>query len=151
MCNPWWSSRPRDASSKWRPVITGYRVNNTLEITSQKLEQAGELIQSVTEAGANKINSIRFGLQNPRQFRSQAIERAVANARADAEVAAKASGVDIKGVQTINLDHTPSVESVEVQAQTRFKAMAADAAPPPVNSGDITVRASVYITFLLDQ
>ncbi len=146
---PVWSSRPRNADSLWRAKIIAYRVNNSVQVTTTQLPLVGDVINAATTAGANQVQSVNFGLENPRQFRSQAIAKAVKNARADADVAAEASGSSIKGVKTIHLDQ--AVASIE-QAES-FKVMrsaVAEAAPaPPINAGDITVRASVSIVYEL--
>ncbi len=146
---PVWSSRPRNADSLWRAKIIGYRVNNSVQVTTTQLSLVGDLIGAATTAGANQVQSVNFGLANPRQFRSQAITKAVKNARADADAAAVASGANIKSVKTIHLDQAvASIEHAE-----NFKVMrsaAADTvAAPPINAGDITVRASVSIVYEL--
>jgi uncharacterized protein YggE len=147
---PIWSSRPRNADSQWRSQITGYRVNNTLQVTTKKLDLVGDIINEAASAGANQVQSIRFGLANPRQYRSQAISQAVENAREDADVAAKASGVKIKRVNTMHIDYVPSVTPVEKSRVMRSSL--AEAAPvPPVNPGDVSVRASVSIVYELEQ
>jgi uncharacterized protein YggE len=143
---PIWSSRPRNADDEWQAKIVRYRVSNTLEINSTQLDLVGEMINAATDAGANKIHSIRFGLSNPREYRSQAIEQAINNARADADIAAVASGVEIDGVHRLQLDSAPSISQVKSAPMARA-AMAEMSAIPPVNPGEIDVRASVYIEY----
>lgn len=150
---PKWSARPRDSSSsRWRPEIIGYTVTNTLQVTTGKLALVGDLISVATVAGANQIQSIRFGLSNPREYRSQAIAKAVANARADADTAAQAAGTEIDGIKTLHLDHAASVEKVQDQSLMMRSAVAAEAAAvPPVNPGEVTIRASVSVVYRLDE
>lgn len=148
--HPQWSKRPRDSDSDWRQAITSYRANNTIEITSRQLDAVGELIQAVSDAGANQIHSLRFGLKNPRQYRRQAIEQAVANARADADAASKASGQVVAGVKTISIDLVASIEQVESLGRARFQASDVTSTPP-VNSGEVVVSASVNITFHIKE
>ena len=50
---PVYSRRPRQAGVEWKPVIVGFRVNNTINIKTKQLKIAGELIQAANEAGAN--------------------------------------------------------------------------------------------------
>ncbi|MGH1485712.1 MAG: SIMPL domain-containing protein [Cellvibrionaceae bacterium] len=147
---PVWSSRPRNADSRWKSEITGYRVNNNLQIRTLKLDLLGDLINAATSAGANKIQSIQFGLSNPRQHRGQALTQAVENARTDADIAAKAAGVSIKKVKSLQVDYAPSVAHVE-KAMVMRSALADTAPVPPVNPGDIAVRASVSIIYELAQ
>jgi uncharacterized protein YggE len=148
---PIWSLRPKGADKNWRSSIVAYRVNNQLSVTTQELDDIGDLIGGATAAGANKVNSVRFSLLNERQYRDKAITQAVANAKQDAEILVAASGDSIKRTLSLNLDNTSAskvrVESTALKA--RSASMQADFSPPPIQSGDIVVRASVSITYEL--
>ncbi|MFT6387921.1 MAG: hypothetical protein ACJAUP_001293 [Cellvibrionaceae bacterium] len=147
---PKWSPRPRGADSSWRSDIIGYRVNNSVQVKTAQLDLIGELITQATQAGANQIKSVSFGLSNPREYRSKALFQAVENARADADVTAKAVGSSLRGILTLHVDQAvASVESVEKSMLMRSASMADIASAPPINSGDISVRASVSITYQL--
>jgi len=148
---PKWSSRPRNADQSWRSQIIGYRVNNSVIVKTTQLELIGDMISRATQAGANQIQSVSFGLSNPREYRSNALAKAVANARADADVTAKAAGVSIKGIKSVHIDQAvSSVERVE-KAMVVRSSMADMASTPPISAGDITVRASVSVTYELSQ
>lgn len=148
---PKWSSRPRNADSAWRSEIIGYRVNNAVQVKTTQLDLIGDMISRVTQAGANQVQSVSFGLSNPREYRSNALAQAVKNARVDADVTAKAAGSAIKGIKTIHIDQ--AVSSVaRVEKAMVMRSSMADAAPaPPISAGDITVRASVSVTYELSQ
>ncbi len=148
---PVWSRRPRNAQADWQATIVAYRVNNTLQVTSQVLDSVGDIIAKATQAGSNRIHSIMFGLANPRQYREQAIEQAVNNATADANIVAKASGNQLKRTLSISLDNAvanPVFMDAPVMKARMMSEMAAPA-PPPIAAGDITVNASVSMTFEL--
>jgi len=151
---PIWTSRPKGAASTWAPNIASYRVSNTLRITTQQLEIVGELIGAATEAGANQVNSIQFSLSNSREYRSQAIAAAMANAKADAQTLADASGDRIKRTLSLNLNNAEaSVAQADVR-QLKSRMMMdsmAEASPPPIDAGDITVRASVSVVYELES
>jgi uncharacterized protein YggE len=148
---PVWSSRPRSVDSSWRAEIVAYRVDNSLQATTQTLEWVPDIIAAATAAGANTVNSISFSLANPRDFQDQAITQAVNNARADADVAAKAAGTRIKAIKNLNLDQSmASVEHVEKVSMMR-SAMADSVSAPPISTGNITVRASVSILYELAE
>ncbi|NLV24443.1 MAG: SIMPL domain-containing protein [Deltaproteobacteria bacterium] len=140
---PQWSSRPKQAPSDWRPHIVGYRVSSQLAIHTEKLELAGKLIESAVSSGANEVGAIYFDLSDPRRYRAQAIETAAANARADAQVMAAAAGVKILRVLALNLDQAQAFPRDEPFSSGMLKSMAAEAAAPPIESGDIRVRATI--------
>jgi uncharacterized protein YggE len=153
---PIWSSRPRalTANEEWKPTITAYRVNNTIKVVTAKLDLIGDIIATATSAGANQVQSIDFGLSNPRQYREAAIESAIQNANTDAGFVAKASGLKVSGIKTIHLDNAAaSIERVAVKsfARTALSSVAEAADTPPINSDDIIVRASVSLEYFLSK
>lgn len=148
---PVWSPRPRNADANWRSKIIAYRVSNDVLVKTTELDLIGDLITSASEAGANKIQSVNFGLADPRLYRNRALSKAVKNAREDADTAVTAAGLRIIGVKKIQIDQ--AVQSVEhVEKAMLMRSAVADAAPAvPIHSGDVTVRASVFMTYELDK
>lgn len=149
---PVWSPRPRNAKSDWKSTIVAYRVNNSLRVTTQELDVVGDMIGAATAAGANQVNSIHFSLSNERQYRSQAIRQAMANAKEDAQTLANASGDNIKRTISLHLGDA-SASKVRVQAEMAKSRLMSDQASfssPPISSGEITVRASVSVVYELE-
>jgi len=144
---PKWSPRPRNADEDWRPRIVGYSVTNTLQIKTKKLKVAGKLIESCAAAGANDIGAVVFDLAEPRTYRSEAIEQATANAKADARTLAKAAGVNLVRVLSIGLDGAVERPQERVGHEYARAAMAAGDAAPVIMPGTVRVEASVGITF----
>lgn len=146
---PQWSSRPSNSSNAKREII-GYSVNNSLQLKTGRIDDIGDVIAATTDVGANQIQSIQFGLKNPRQYREQAIVAASNNAKADAQSLAKANGVRIINVQSINLNNASASISQVPKAMVMESRMMADSAPP-IQAGDISVRASVNIVYEIDS
>jgi len=148
---PVWSQRPRQAPEDWRPRITGYTVTNRLAIKTKKLPLAGKLIGAATDAGANAIDSIFFDLADPRKYRGQAIQQATANALADARSLADAASVKLVRVLTLSLDNAVSTPfRVQPESFAR-EAMAAEAAAPPISSGEVTVQAGILLVYEIGE
>jgi hypothetical protein len=81
-------------------------------------------------------------------LRSQALAKAIANARSDADTAAAALNVTITGTQTADISqgYTPVVYS---NYDTLASSSKSAAAPTPIQSGDITVTAQVAVTYTI--
>ncbi len=150
---PIWSVRPKGADKYWRSSIVSYRVRNNLRITTSSLELVGDIIAAATEAGANQVNSMSFSLADERQYRQQAITQAMNNAREDADTLAAASGDRIARTLSLTLDNTSASRfRAEAASKARFTSALADSvAPPPISSGDISVSASVSVTYELES
>jgi uncharacterized protein YggE len=132
-------------------TVKTYQVTNTLQVTLKDTNVTGQIIDTAVTAGANKVNSIQFMLSDEQAqvLRSQALSKAVTNARADANAVAAALNVTITGTQEADISqgYTPVVYSnYDTLALSSAKAAAA---PTPIQSGDITVSAQVSVTYTI--
>jgi hypothetical protein len=142
-----WTSRPPRAEANWQPAINGYKVDNSVEVTSNQLELAGDIIAQATSAGANHINNVTYGLANPRIHREAAIAEATRIANNDAQSLAGAAGQTIVRIIRLNLDHSDaSPVQLRNKNLVRSAAMMEDSAPP-LEADDVIVRASVSIGY----
>lgn len=85
--------------------IKAYEVVNTLQVKTAKIELADKIIDAAVQAGANRVDEVNFTLVNPQAYRAEAIQAAAKNAFNDALVLANATGVKIKRVLSLSLDH----------------------------------------------
>ncbi|MGB8220930.1 MAG: SIMPL domain-containing protein, partial [Methanoregula sp.] len=95
--------------------IKTYQVTNALQVTLKDTNVTGQVIDAAVTAGANQVNSIQFMLsdEQAQALRSQALSKAVINARADADAVATALNVTITGTQEADISqgYTPVVYS----------------------------------------
>lgn len=73
--------------------ITGYRINNTLQVKVLDINKTGNLLDKVIECGSNNINGIRFEIENKTALYNQALELAIEDAVEKALIVAKCFGV----------------------------------------------------------
>ena len=130
------------------PKVKTYQVTNTLTVTLHDVSMTGNVIDIAVANGVNRADSIQFMLSDAQAqaLRTEALKKAVANARADADAVAGALGVNITGMGTIDISqgYTPVVYS---NYQTDMAGAAKAAAPTPIQPGDITVNAQVSVTY----
>jgi len=125
--------------------LTGYSVSNELIIKTVDLENLGNLIDSTTGVGANRINGPRFDILDKNKYRKDALRLAVKDAKDTASVTAEAAGVSIVQIMQLN----PNYNNPQPLYARNYDTMkvASDQASTPIESGDITVSANVNITF----
>lgn len=137
------SSRPSD-----KPVVTGYRAENSITVETGEIGMLGGLIDTAIEAGANRINFLNFTLRDESQARSQAIALAAKDAQTQANSLAKSLGVKLGPV----VKATTEAESRPIPVM-RAGAMAMSAsmgAPTPVQPNEVIVPATVSITYQIE-
>ena len=130
--------------------IQFYRVINTLEVTLNDVDRAGEIVDLAVENGANRVDRFAFTLSDEKQqqFRSQALTAAVAQARSDADAVAAALGKRIIDVKEVNVGSS----YIPLAYDSRFMSMekaAGVAAPTPLEAGEIDVTATVSISYII--
>lgn len=135
-------------SSILNPKVKTYQVTNTLTVTLHDVSKTGEVIDLAVANGVNQADSIQFMLSDAQALalRSEALKKAVANARADADSVASAMNATITGTGTVDISqgYMPVVYSNYAMDAV---AMGKSAVATPIKSGDITVTAQVSVTY----
>ncbi len=121
------------------PVLNGFTATNTVQVSTSDLTAAGKIIDTATGAGANRIDSLSFYLNDDSAARGQALRLAAAQARTQAD--AIASGLSLKLGNVIVAQQGTTVTPV----MTVTGAAAGAAATTPVQSGNVEVRATVTV------
>lgn len=137
-----YSIYPRYSNGPGQPVIIGYSASNTVRVTTTDLSQIGLLIDAANQAGANSVGGLSFGLQNPEPLVEQALTQATKQATAHATAIAAGLGGKLGAV--LSAQEGSSYTPIVVGA-----AGAGTAATTPVQTGTVTVYASVTIQVAL--
>jgi uncharacterized protein YggE len=140
--DPVYSQRPRDADPEWQPTVQSYRVSNRVRVRSQALARAGELIDVATQAGANSVDAIQFGLADPRKHRDAAIRAATANALADARSLADAASLELVRILEIALEPEHAI-----RLPHEGRAALAMAESTPITPGAVEIRSEVSVLY----
>jgi uncharacterized protein YggE len=137
-----------DSSLGFGQKIKYYQVTNTLMVTVRDVNRTGEFIDIAVANGANQANGITFTVSDDlmRVARNEALQKAVGEARADADAVAAAVGVKILGVRDISVG---GVSPPVVYDRYAASEMSAKAVPTPIQPGEIRVSAQVSITYLI--
>jgi uncharacterized protein len=128
-----------------KPVLTGYRAENSITVQTGEIGMLGGLIDTAIAAGANRINFLNFTLRDESQARSQAIALAAKDAQAQADSLAKSLGVRLGPVvkATTEAERRP-MPVMRMGAMAMSSSMGA---PTPVQPNEVTVPATVSITY----
>jgi len=132
--------------------VTGtyYAVDNNIIVTVRDLPKMGSLLDNAIQAGANSINNVQFDVADNTVALKQARDEALQNAIKQAQELADAAGIQLGAIQTINYS-----ESVPMFSGPNYLdygkgggSMRAEYSVP-VNPGQLTLTATVSITYAL--
>ena len=131
--------------------LAAYNASSTLAIKVTGMESVGSLIDVCFAAGANTLNGISFSASDTEEAKTEAMKKAVTDAKKKAEILAEASGLKITGIEIISEGGVYSYQHNIGNAYSRTTgmeepAMEADAGTV-VQSAKLIVSASVSITF----
>jgi uncharacterized protein len=127
--------------------ITGFVASNNVTVRVRALAGLGDVLDAVVTDGANTLNGVAFGLQNPDPALDEARKAAVADARRKAELYAAAAGVKLGTIQSIGEQSGYAPPMPMAMAEASF----AKDASVPVAAGEVGVTASVSIVWLLAE
>ena len=124
------------------PFIVGYRVINSVRITVRDTKKLGAILDKVVSLGANQIDSIEFGVEEPEALKDEARKLALKNVADKAKLYAEAAGVGLGPILTISEEES-SYHPRFAPAATRME-MSKDV---PIEAGTASVEVRVRVTW----
>ena len=131
------------------PLLTGYELANTVEVTIRDLATLGGVIDGSLTAGATSMDGLSFRLDDPTDAERAARLAAMAQARARADTLAEAAGVVIAGVGEV-VEGGSGGGPWYPQPKAARMMLASDMATP-VEGGTTEISVSVTVTYRLAQ
>lgn len=124
--------------------ITGFFVNNNVNVTLRNLDTAGTILDEVIQAGANRVNGIQLAISDTTELLSQARALAVEDAQAKAKEFTDAAGMFLGNPITIS-------EAGGFQGGNARVAVAEATADfsIPISAGESAVTVNVSITYAI--
>jgi len=131
------------------PRIIGYEARNTLNVRVRRLGQMGRIIDTLVREGANQIDGPNFTVDDQRAALDEARAEAIANARARAELYARAAGLRVARILSIS-ESGGFYPMQQIIVTGRMAGMAPPPPPPtPIAPGEVALGVSVSVQFEL--
>lgn len=130
---------PRPGPVPQAPEISGYVARNLVTVTLDDPGALGSVVDALVAAGANRMYGVVFSREDRQALEDRAREQAVANARAKAEVLARAAGVTLGPLLTLT--------EAEADGPLALAARAEASMDTPVAPGSVLVSARVEVVF----
>ncbi len=126
-------------------TINGYNGNATVEVKVRNTQTVSQVIETVTSAGANQIQGVRFTIDKPEVFREEARDKAIANAREQAEKMAKNLGIKLGKI--VNIIESSSSQPISLYGKAYAEGLGGGGGAPIVEQGTQTVTSIVTLYF----
>ncbi len=130
-------------------VLIGYKVVNQVSVKTGQIHEAGRIIDSAIDAGANRVISVNFTISDDRTYCRELLEKATKRGKLEAEIVAHSLGVQINGIKNVSAScgHTYEKPYYRVSA-AQEKMMSAT----PIEPGAVHLSGTANIIFfIMDQ
>ena len=123
--------------------IIGYRVSNQVSIVIDDLARLGEALDALVRSGANQLGGVSFSIADTKPLESQARREAVADAMAKAEELARAAGVRLGPIISIQEGSVARPYPMMMQLESL------EVAAVPVAPGEQSVTVNVTMSYAI--
>ena len=128
------------------PVLTGYQASNQLSVRFRDIRASGKILDALVGEGANQISGPNLSIEHPETALDEARTKAVAAARARADLYARALGMRV--VRVISLSESGGYSPPPPMPVMLARAQMAEA-KTSVDPGEQQLQVSVAVTFEL--
>ena len=135
--------RERAGDEQRRPRIIGYVASNRLRVRLRDLNRASALLDALLAAGANDVSGPVFELSDPAPARRLARQRAVEEARREAEDYAAALGMRVTRVLRV------SERGAGLGGDNNIVVTGSRIMPTPLEPGEVETEVQVWVDFAL--
>jgi hypothetical protein len=142
-----WPEQHHDPRGTGEVATIGYNVSNIVNVTVNDIGTVSDVLAAVTNAGANSIQGVNFGVKDTAALEERARAAAMADAREQAEALATLAGVELGEVLTISLSSGGGFP-VPMMGEARL-AMSAAAPAPDISAGQVNVSVQVQVTYAI--
>ena len=129
------------------PRISGYSASNTVNLKVRDIAKLGEVLDALVASGANNVSGPSFGIDQPDAVYDEARRKALDQARARADMYAKA--LDLRVRRIVSISEGGGMQPP--RPMFAMRAVAMDAESTPVAAGENTLEANLEVVFELGR
>jgi len=132
-----------------RQIIVGYIARNMVQVKVKDIDKIGDILDAVTEAGANQIYGIGFTVEDPNKYKDEARKLAVDEAKNKAQNLAKFAGVKLGDIVSMREEwYGPEQEYYTYESRT---AMGADMGGAQISPGQLLITVTIQMQYEIVQ
>lgn len=131
-------------------TITGFTVQDTLNVTTHKLKSAGAALDAAANVVGNNVqlNGVTFSISNQSKLLASARARAIENAHTEASQIAKGAGTTVGSIAHVTDQENTGGGGVFYPTATSLKAASGSV---PIQSGSQQISVQVSVVYHLNS
>ncbi|MGB3806524.1 MAG: SIMPL domain-containing protein [Erythrobacter sp.] len=128
-----------------RQVFRGYQVSNRVSVKLREVDETGEVLDALVQAGATDLSGPDFGIEDDAAAKDMARERAIERAQRRAMAYAGMVGYD--DVRVLSISEAIRGNGPQPIVQTAARSMDAVEQSAPVQPGRVSTGVSITIKY----
>jgi len=130
-----------------KQTISGYQVSQTVSVKVRDTAQAGTILSGVGTRGVSNVSGLDFTVDDEKALEAQARDKAIADAKTQAEALAKSLGVSIVRITGFSENSGGYPVPMYAKADMAVSASGAGATAPSIPVGQNTITSDVSVTY----
>ncbi len=130
-----------------KQTLTGYEVSQSVTVKVRDTAKAGEILSGVGKLNVQNISGLSLTIDDQKAVQRQAREKAINDARAQAEQLAKDLGVDLVRITSFNESGNYPQPVYYAKAMSMDSAAGSAPRPPEIPVGENKITSNVTITY----
>lgn len=127
------------------PQITGYQVDQSMEIKIRDLDKVSDILDGVVSAGANQVNGLSFEIDDPEALKAEARAKAIADAKKKASELKSQVGISLGKI--VNFSENTDGYPVPIYYGAKEMGIGGGRGGPSIPTGENEISVSVSITY----
>ena len=127
-------------------LITGYRAENSIVVTTHDINQIGDVIDTAVKNGATNVDSVNFAVNDIKKYKETALKAAVRDAKNKSKAIASELGKSVVNVVSVT-EGNVYIENYQPSNIDMKMLSSRMTAATPIQARDLKVSARINISF----
>lgn len=136
-------------TDKAPPALNGYQATNMIHLTVRDMSRVGNVIDALVAGGANQVDGPHFAIETPTPLEQKARLAALETARQQADTYARALGLTVRRVLTVQEGDVAPVHSGAMKMA--FRSSSVEMSDTPIAAGKSEVQVNLSVAFELGR
>jgi uncharacterized protein len=130
-------------------VPDGYTIEQNIQVKIRDFSKVGDVLTLATNDGANIVNGLQFSIDDQEKFKTEAREKAIAQAKAKADSITKSSGMKLGKLVNVSENFVMPYQPVAYNMMKATGMGVAESAPvsADVQAGQQEISVTVNLTY----
>lgn len=132
-----------------RQDLKGYTVSQSLQVKVRDLSKVSEVLKTAAESGSNQVSGLSFTVDDPANLRMEARNKALEDARKNAEQIARGLGARVGRVTSYYENSAPVNQPMPYFAKEDAMGGGREVSVPSIQPGSNEIMVGVSVTYEL--